>query len=97
MAKELYDQLCAFDFKLAEVDFYIAWIIGWKRDFNTKPWSDRSRAMSLVNQGIDIAHSQPTADKLRPIVGSIIALLPDDSVDEETITIKNILRGRQDF
>lgn len=78
MAKELYDQLWAFDFKLAEVDFYIAWIIGWKRDFNIKSWSDKSHAITLINKGIDIIKNQPTADKLRPIVDGLIALLPID-------------------
>lgn len=78
MAKELYDQLWAFDFKLAEVEFYIAWITGWQRDFNMKSWADRSHARNLINKGIEIIQNQPTAEKLRPIVDGLIALLPDD-------------------
>ena len=78
MAKELYDQLWAFDFKLAEVEFYIAWIIGWQRDFNMKSWADRSHARNLINKGIEIIQNQPTAEKLRPIIDGLIALLPDD-------------------
>lgn len=78
MAKELYDQLWAFDFKLAEVEFYIAWIIGWQRDFNMKSWADRSHARNLINKGIEIIQNQPTAEKLRPVIDGLIALLPDD-------------------
>lgn len=78
MAKELYDQLWAFDFKLAEVDFYIVWIFGWQRDFNSKSWFDRSRARNLINQGIEIIQDQPSAEKLRPIIDGLFALLPDN-------------------
>ena len=78
MARELYNQLWAFDFKLAEVDFYIAWIHGWQRDFNMKSWADRSRARILINQGIEIIQNQPTAERLRPIVDGLSSLLPDD-------------------
>lgn len=85
MAKDLYDQLWAFDFKIAEVDFYIAWIIGWQRDFNQKSWSDRSHARSLINKGIEVIQNQPTAEKLRPIVDGLIALLP--STDDDVINI----------
>lgn len=78
MAKELYDQLWAFDYKIAEVDFYIAWILDWQRKFNQKSWKDRSRAQSLINQGIEIIQNQPTSDKLKPIVDGLINLLPDN-------------------
>ena len=74
MAKDLYDQLWAFDF-----------IIGWQRDFNQKSWSDRSHARSLINKGIEVIQNQPTTEKLRPIVNGLIALLP--STDDDVINI----------
>lgn len=85
MAKELYDQLWEFDFKLAEVEFYIAWIIGWHRDFNMKSWADRSHARSLINKGIEIIQNQPTVEKLRPIIDGLIALLPNDEKPTEIL------------
>lgn len=78
MAKDLYDQLWAFDYKIAEVDFFIAWILDWQRKFNQKSWKDRSRAQSLLSQGIEIIQNQPTSDKLKPIVDGLFNLLPDD-------------------
>ena len=88
MAKELYDQLWAFDYKIAEVDFYIAWILDWQRKFNQKSWKDRSRAQSLINQGIGIIQNQPTSDKLKPIVDGLINLLPDDEKPSKDILRK---------
>ena len=78
MAKNLYDQLWAFDFKLAEVEFYIVWIKQWQREFEMKSWFDPSRAKMLINKGLEIIQDQPTAEKLKPIVTGLIALLPDD-------------------
>ena len=78
MAKNLYDQLWAFDFKLAEVEFYIVWIKQWQREFEMKSWFDPSRAKMLINKGLEIIQDQPTAEKLKPIVSGLIALLPDD-------------------
>ncbi len=87
-AKVLYDQLWAFDYKIAEVEFYIVWILDWQRKFNLKSWKDRNRARTLLNQGVEIIQNQPTAEQLRPIVDNLFALLPDKEKEE-----KNILRG----
>lgn len=78
MAKELYNQLWSFDFKIAEVDFYIVWIKEWRRDFILKSWKDKNRAHTLINQGLYIIQDQPTSDKLRPIINELFDLLPDD-------------------
>ena len=78
MARELYDQLWAFDYKIAEVEFFVVWILDWQRQFNQKTWKDRNRARSLINQGLEIIQNQPTTEKLRPIVDGLISLLPDD-------------------
>ena len=78
MARELYDQLWAFDYKIAEVEVLIVWILDWQRQFNQKSWKDRNRAHLLINQGLEIIQNQPTTEKLRPIVDGLINLLPDD-------------------
>lgn len=45
----------------------------------------RSHARSLINKGIEVIQNQPTAEKLRPIVDGLIALLP--STDDDVINI----------
>lgn len=78
MARELFNQLLAFDYKIAEVEFFIAWILNWHQQFNLKSWRDRSRANNLINQGLEIIQDQPTAERLRPIVNELRNLLPDN-------------------
>lgn len=76
-AEDLYDTLWDMDYKIAEVEFYIAWIKQWNRNFAQKKWSNPSRARSLVNQGMQmITSGQPTADELRPIAFELSDMLP---------------------
>lgn len=76
-AEELYDAMWNLDYKLAEVEFYIAWIIRWNRNFSQKKWSNPTRARSLVNQGMQIINSgNPTAEELRPIAFELSDMLP---------------------
>lgn len=76
-AEELYDAMWNLDYKLAEVEFYIAWIIRWNRNFGQKKWSNPTRARSLVNQGMQIINSgNPTAEELRPIAFELSDMLP---------------------
>jgi molecular chaperone DnaK len=57
-------------------------LIGFLRhhdeNFNSYQWKDRSRARTLINQGLQKIGEQPDADVLHPIVISIIDLLPTD-------------------
>lgn len=75
--RELLDQVNALQYQLARVHYYIHWIIDWNKDFATQPWKDSRHARELVNQGMAIIGNQPTAEKLHPIVGELIALLPE--------------------
>ena len=76
-AEELYDTLWDLDYKIAEVEFYIAWIYQWNRNFAQKKWSNPTRARSLVNQGMQIiAAGHPSADELRPIAFELSDMLP---------------------
>ena len=76
-AQQLYGQMWQMDYKLAEVEFYIAWIQQWNRNFNQKKWSNSNRARNLLNQGLEIIKSgQATADDLRPIAFEISDMLP---------------------
>lgn len=78
--RELLDQVNALQYQLARVHYYIHWIIDWNKDFASQPWKDSRRARELVNQGMAIIGNQPTAEKLHPIVGELIALLPEGKV-----------------
>lgn len=75
--RELLDQVNALQYQLARVHYYIHWIIDWNKDFASQPWKDSRRARELVNQGMAIIGNQPTAEKLHPIVGELISLLPE--------------------
>ena len=80
--RELLDQVNALQYQLARVHYYIHWIIDWNKEFPSQPWKNPKRARDLVNQGMAIIGNQPTAEKLHPIVGELINLLPDGSVPD---------------
>jgi molecular chaperone DnaK len=76
-AEKLYDQIWQMDYKLAEVEFYIAWISQWNRNFNQKRWSNPTRARSLVNQGMELINKgNPKTEELRPIAFELSDMLP---------------------
>lgn len=77
-AKALMDQIDLLDYKLAEVEYYVAWLANWHRRFEETPWRDKSRARLLINQGAKIIQDGPTSEKLNPIIGELIRLLPDN-------------------
>jgi hypothetical protein len=45
------------------------------RNFNSIQWKDANRARQLLQQGKEIANSNPSESALHPIVRSIIALI----------------------
>ena len=76
-AQQLYDQMWRLDYKLAEVEFYIAWIQQWNRNFNQKKWGNPNRARNLLNQGMELIKSgKATAEDLRPIAFELSDMLP---------------------
>lgn len=76
-AQQLYDQMWQMDYKLAEIEFYIAWIQQWNRNFNQKKWSNPNRARNLLNQSLEIIKSgKATAEDLRPIAFELADMLP---------------------
>lgn len=80
VGRELLDQINALQFELARVHYYIHWLIDWNKNFASQPWRDSKRARGLVNQGMAIIGNQPTTEKLHPIIGELIALLPKGTV-----------------
>lgn len=76
-AQELYDDLWNMDYKLAEIEYFKAWIIQWNRNFAQKKWSNTTRARTLVNQGMQIVNGGVTdADELRQIIYELSGMLP---------------------
>ena len=82
MAKDVLDQVSALDYRLALVEYFIAWILGWNKRFDTLDWKDKTRARQLINQAIAIINDSPTADKLEPFVDQLSDLLPMSAVPE---------------
>ena len=78
LAKDMFDQLWAVDYNIAEVEFYMVWIYNWNRDFNKKSWINRPRARELVDRGMRIINNSPTAEELKPIAFEIRDLLPEN-------------------
>lgn len=78
LARDLHEQMWHLDYNIAEVEFYIAWILEWQRDFNTKKWINEERAQELINKGVKIIYNQPTAEALHPIAFQLRDLLPEN-------------------
>lgn len=83
MVKEAYDQLYNFDYKIAQIEFFVAWIYNWNRRFDTINWSNESRARQLINQALGIINDNPTVDRLNPYVRQLIDLLPNTEVPQD--------------
>lgn len=83
MAKEVLKQVRSLDYKLALVEYYVVWIHGWNKNFDTLAWKDKTRARHLINQSILIINDSPTADKLEPFVNQLVDLLPSSAVPVE--------------
>lgn len=83
MGNEMLEQVESLFFALTRIQHFIAWIIDWHDRFGSIRWKDRSRANQLVNQGISIINTNPTADNLQPIVQELVKLLPPDESPTE--------------
>ncbi len=80
VAKELIDQMRGLDFTLVDAamgaQMEIQILKEFNDDFDINEWSDRNKARMLINQGLSIASTTPTKQKLRPIVIELYKLLP---------------------
>ena len=78
-AKAVIDQLRALDYKLALVEYFIAWILDWDQNFNTIAWRNPTRARQLVNSGLTLISNSASAAQLHPIIGELISLMPEQA------------------
>jgi molecular chaperone DnaK len=95
VAKELIDQMRGLDFALVDTalgaQMEIQMLKEFNDDFDLHEWSDRNKARMLINQGLSIAASTPSKQKLRPIVIELYKLLPKSdkpifAVDDSVLT-----------
>lgn len=76
-AEQLYQQLWQMDFKMAEVEYFAAWIQRWNRNYDQLQWSNPTRARNLLNNGMEmIRKDNVSADDLRPIAFELQNMLP---------------------
>ena len=78
-AKVVYEQLRALDYKLALVEYFVAWILDWDENFNSIAWRNPARARQLVNSGLNRISDSASAAQLQPIIRELISLMPEQA------------------
>jgi molecular chaperone DnaK len=86
MARDLTDSIINLYIQMDMVNQCTLEILHLNRDFGAIRWKDRSRARTLVNQGLAEINNQPTAEKIKPIVIALFDLMPDDQRPSSGIT-----------
>ena len=80
VAKELIDQMRGLDFMLVDAamgaQMEIQILKEFNDEFDLQEWSDRNKAKMLIQQGLSIAATTPSKQRLRPIVIELYKLLP---------------------
>lgn len=79
-AKELASQISSFDFAIVDQENGVAMDIGFIKsfddDFETLSWQNKSQARQLLTNAKQIIATNPTRQKLRPIISDLFKLLP---------------------
>jgi len=78
--KELIEIIGALNYQIAKIEYFISWIVGWEKRFNTIIWKDKQHARQLIDGAIVIINGTPTSNKLSPIINEIIQLLPKSEI-----------------
>ena len=89
-AKELLDNLNSFHFALTWRERCKAMLSGWHEDFNEIDWEDRFEARKLINQASDLIAQNLEFGEVRPVIISILDLLP---TNEQRKFDSTLLRG----
>ena len=80
-AKELASQIRSFDFALFDqasgVAMDISFIKSFDDNFDSHNWLNKSQAKQLIIQAKQIIATNPTRQKLRPIIQDLFKLLPE--------------------
>ena len=80
IARDVMKQVRSLDYKLALIEYYVAWVQDWNRNFDRLAWKDKNRARQLINKALPIINDAPTVDKLDPYIDQLIVLLPASAV-----------------
>ena len=78
LGREVKEQVHSLFFQLTMVYQLIGFIKHHNENFGRYQWKDSARARQLLNQGVSKINNQPTTEELRPIVISLIELLPEE-------------------
>jgi molecular chaperone DnaK len=96
-AKELTAQISSFDFEIIDqasgVAMDISFIKRFDDNFDTYDWTSKGQAKQLLTQAKQIIATNPTRQKLRPIITDLFKLMPDSEekkirseLDDEFLT-----------
>ena len=66
------------------VDLYISVLVSFNDDFNSQPWSDKSKARSILDRGLKEAMSNPDKARILNYCRELWALLPNRSSGTDT-------------
>lgn len=81
VAKELTDLMRGLGFTIVDqalgAEMEIMMLKQFNDEFDIHDWSDRNKAKMLISQGLQIAATNPSKQRLRPIVIELYKLLPD--------------------
>lgn len=78
MGREVLDQINSLFMHLTLLYQLMGLIQHYNDRFSYVSWTNSSRARQLLNQGMEIINSNPTVDKLHPIVIGLFDCMPDD-------------------
>lgn len=78
MGREVLDQINSLFMHLTLLYQLMGLIQHYNDRYNSVRWTNSSRARQLLNQGMEIINSNPTVDKLHPIVIGLFDCMPDD-------------------
>jgi len=87
-AKELAAQIRSYDFAMVDAGAGVAMDISiikdFDDDFETRNWKNKSQAKQLISQAKQMIATNPTKQKLRPIISELFKLLPDSERPKPT-------------
>ena len=79
-SKELKNQMGYYYGDLLEaqhgVEIYIAVLVNFRDDFNSQPWTDKSKARAILDEALKVAVSNPSKDQIKNYCIQLWQLLP---------------------
>ena len=80
-AKELIDRIDVLFIQILDedhgVELYISILINYNDDFDSQPWTDKSKARSILNSAINEVMANPSKDRAINYCQQLLRLLPN--------------------